>query len=191
MPQGCAVGRRVLHFIKGNYLSWSVAGEGHKEAKQRVKQQQLAGVSKVVGLSKLKTKYEAPEAKRQLCSLYDLFLADERILPSLPKAIGKPIFTLAAAKHESKRLGKPIHSVVCCRKDFLPEKEAANSSQFDRDELGTADSEGNGMHLHVSPSWQQHDDKVNLTTLTHVQLLHLPNEEDLVKLMLIQAGATS
>jgi ribosome biogenesis protein UTP30 len=42
----------------------------------------------VVGLSKLRTKYESHEAKRQLCDSYDLFLADERIVPSLPKLIG-------------------------------------------------------------------------------------------------------
>ena len=64
------------------------AGEGHKDAKQRLAQQQHAGIKKVVGLSKLKSKYEAFEAKRQLCDSYDLFLADERVLPSLPKLIG-------------------------------------------------------------------------------------------------------
>jgi len=64
------------------------AGEGHKEAKQYVKQQKLAGITKVVGVSKLRTKYEAPEAKRQLCSLYDIFLADDRVIPSLPKLLG-------------------------------------------------------------------------------------------------------
>jgi len=64
------------------------AGEGHKEAKQYVKQQKLAGITKIVGVSKLKAKYEAPEAKRQLCSLYDIFLADERVIPSLPKLLG-------------------------------------------------------------------------------------------------------
>ena len=64
------------------------AGEGHKEAKQYVKQQKLAGITKVLGVSKLRTKYEAPEAKRQLCSLYDIFLADERVIPSLPKLLG-------------------------------------------------------------------------------------------------------
>lgn len=48
----------------------------------------MAGVAKVVGLSKLRTKYESHEAKRQLCSSYDLFLADERVLPSLPKLLG-------------------------------------------------------------------------------------------------------
>lgn len=42
----------------------------------------------MVGLSKLRTKYESHEAKRQLCNSFDLFLADERVLPSLPKLLG-------------------------------------------------------------------------------------------------------
>lgn len=45
-------------------------------------------MTKVIGLSKLKTKYEPHEAKRALCNQYDLFLADDRILPSLPKYLG-------------------------------------------------------------------------------------------------------
>ncbi len=65
------------------------AGEGHKAAKQRVKEEKLAKVSKVVGVSKLRTKYESAEAKRALCTAYDLFLADERVLPSLPKLLGE------------------------------------------------------------------------------------------------------
>ena len=72
---------------------WSFVqtGEGHREAKQKWLHQQKAGIKKVVGISKLKTKYEAPEAKRQLASSFDLFLADERIVPSLPKLIGKQL----------------------------------------------------------------------------------------------------
>ena len=64
------------------------AGEGHKAAKKRLKVGQAAGVAKVVGTSKLRTKYESHEAKRNLCAAFDLFLADERILPSLPKLLG-------------------------------------------------------------------------------------------------------
>ena len=66
----------------------SVTGEGHKAAKLRVKQQKVAGVAKVIGVSKLKGKYEPFEAKRQLCNSYDLFIADDRVVPSLPKLIG-------------------------------------------------------------------------------------------------------
>eukprot|EP00877_Chromochloris_zofingiensis_P012584 jgi/Chrzof1/757/Cz01g27160.t1 len=68
-------------------------GEGQKAAKARLsKFVKTGGVNKVMGISKLRTKYESHEAKRQLCNLYDVFLADDRILPSLPKLIGKSFF---------------------------------------------------------------------------------------------------
>lgn len=67
-------------------------GEGHKAAKAKLRDDPIAGVAKIIGISKLKTKYESHEAKRQLCNSYDLFMADERILPSLPKLIGKSFF---------------------------------------------------------------------------------------------------
>lgn len=67
-------------------------GEGHKESKAKVKAEKIPGIAKVIGLSKLKTKYESHEKKRQLCNSYDLFLADDRILPSLPKLLGKTFF---------------------------------------------------------------------------------------------------
>lgn len=68
-------------------------GEGHKSAKKLLAGlEKNGGVSKVVGVSKLRTKYESHEAKRQLCKSYDLFLADDRIIPSLPKLIGKSFF---------------------------------------------------------------------------------------------------
>jgi ribosome biogenesis protein UTP30 len=51
------------------------------------------GVSKIVGLSKLRTKYEPHEARRALCKAFDLFLADTRILPMLPRALGKSFFS--------------------------------------------------------------------------------------------------
>mmetsp|Transcript_15882 Transcript_15882/g.47796 ORF Transcript_15882/g.47796 Transcript_15882/m.47796 type:complete len:285 (+) Transcript_15882:251-1105(+) len=67
-------------------------GEGHKAAKKRVKETKASNISKVVGVSKLKTKYEAHEAKRALCGEFDLFCADERVLPQLPKLLGKTFF---------------------------------------------------------------------------------------------------
>ena len=95
--------------------STHIAGEGHKEAKQHVKQQKLAGISKVVGVSKLRTKYEAPEAKRQLCNSYDIFLADERVLPSLPKLLGKPCTSCSLREEASYRLltGQKMKLLSC------------------------------------------------------------------------------
>jgi ribosome biogenesis protein UTP30 len=46
----------------------------------------------VIGLSKLRANYKQYEAKRQLKDSYDLFLADVRILPMLPRLLGKKFF---------------------------------------------------------------------------------------------------
>lgn len=79
-------GTEICLFVKDK------KGEGHKGAKLKVKEDRIQGISKVIGLGKLKSKYESHEAKRALCNSYDLFVADDRILPSLPKLIGKSFF---------------------------------------------------------------------------------------------------
>jgi hypothetical protein len=40
----------------------------------------MQSVARVIGVSKLKTKFKQYEAKRVLCSSYDLFLADDRLV---------------------------------------------------------------------------------------------------------------
>jgi len=67
-------------------------GEGHEEAKRRHAQMANTGIHKVIGISQLRKKYESFESKRNLCNSYDIFLADERIVPSLPRLIGKKFF---------------------------------------------------------------------------------------------------
>lgn len=49
-------------------------------------------VHKVIGITKLRQKYKAFEQKRELCSSYDLFLADSRVIEMLPKLLGKTFF---------------------------------------------------------------------------------------------------
>lgn len=68
------------------------AGEGQKAAKERLAAGEACGVAKVIGLSKLKANFKPHEAKRRLCASYDLFLADDRILPMLPPLLGKAFF---------------------------------------------------------------------------------------------------
>ena len=69
------------------------AGEGSAAAKARVAADPArCGVAKVIGYSKLKANYKAHEARRRLCASYDLFLSDDRILPLLPKLLGKSFF---------------------------------------------------------------------------------------------------
>lgn len=52
----------------------------------------LSSITKISGISKLRTKFKPFEAKRQLCNSFDLFLADSSILPLLPKVLGRNFF---------------------------------------------------------------------------------------------------
>ncbi|XP_056847053.1 uncharacterized protein LOC108818262 isoform X2 [Raphanus sativus] len=49
-------------------------------------------ITKILKLSKLKTDYKAFEAKRKLCDSYEMFFADRRVIPLLPRLIGKKFF---------------------------------------------------------------------------------------------------
>ncbi|RGB37612.1 ribosomal protein L1p/L10e family-domain-containing protein [Rhizophagus diaphanus] len=60
--------------------------------KEWVTKHKVKRIQKVIGVSKLRKKYIPYEAKRKLCDSYDLFLADERVLPLLPKMLGKYFF---------------------------------------------------------------------------------------------------
>lgn len=46
----------------------------------------------MIGVTKLRNKYKPFETKLALCNAYDLFLADDRILPMLPRLIGRKFF---------------------------------------------------------------------------------------------------
>ncbi|OCK83520.1 ribosomal protein L1 [Lepidopterella palustris CBS 459.81] len=54
-------------------------------------------IARVIGISKLKLKYKSYESRRQLFAEYDVFLADDRIVTSMPLILGK-IFYKTTAK---------------------------------------------------------------------------------------------
>ncbi|KAF9005472.1 ribosomal protein L1p/L10e family-domain-containing protein [Cyathus striatus] len=84
-------------------------------------------ISRVVGIEKLKGKFKAYEARRVLLKEYDLFLADERVVPLLPKLLGTKFF---AAKKQ------PI-PVCLTRKGVKGELERAISSSYMSQNQGT------------------------------------------------------
>lgn len=49
-------------------------------------------ISRVIGLSKLKANYKSFESRRQLFAEHDIFLADSRVIVSLPSVLGKVFF---------------------------------------------------------------------------------------------------
>lgn len=58
----------------------------------------LAGkIGRVIGLTKLKSKYKSYESLRQLYGEYDIFLADDRVITYLPQILGK-VFYKSGAK---------------------------------------------------------------------------------------------
>ncbi|OAY60957.1 ribosomal L1 domain-containing protein 1 [Manihot esculenta] len=63
-----------------------------KDAVKKKIQNDDIPISKIIKLSKLKTDYRPFEAKRKLCDSYDMFFADKRIIPLLPKMLGKQFF---------------------------------------------------------------------------------------------------
>jgi hypothetical protein len=95
-------------------------GEGHKAAKERLAQADACGVTKVIGVSKLKSNYKPFEAKRRLCASFDLFLSDDRILPLLPPLLGKQFF-------KKKKQPIPV-SLGGPRSDWAAEVKRATAS---------------------------------------------------------------
>ncbi|MED6220869.1 hypothetical protein PIB30_048943 [Stylosanthes scabra] len=62
-----------------------------QEAQKKIKAENVA-VSKVLKLSKLASDYRPFEAKRKLCDSYDVFFTDKRVVPLLPRLLGKNFF---------------------------------------------------------------------------------------------------
>jgi len=55
-------------------------------------------ITKVVGIDKIKKKFSQYEAQRKLFAEHDIFLADDRIVTMLPKALGKTFYKSTAKR---------------------------------------------------------------------------------------------
>ncbi|WYZ46020.1 hypothetical protein EsH8_IX_000245 [Colletotrichum jinshuiense] len=55
-------------------------------------------ITRVIDLGKLKSKYKQYEAQRKLFAEHDVFLADDRIINRLPKALGKTFYKTTAKR---------------------------------------------------------------------------------------------
>ncbi|KAH9976952.1 ribosomal protein L1p/L10e family-domain-containing protein [Russula compacta] len=87
-------------------------------------------INRVVGIEKLKGKFKSFEARRALLRENALFLADERIIPLLPRLLGKIFFT-------AKKQPIPVRLT---RKDLKGELERAIHSTYMHQNRGTCTS---------------------------------------------------
>lgn len=69
-----------------------ITKDPQKDFKEKLAAEPIDGVEKVIGLTKLRKNYKQFKDRRQLLATYDLFLADDRILPMLPALLGVKFF---------------------------------------------------------------------------------------------------
>ncbi|KAJ7802182.1 ribosomal protein L1p/L10e family-domain-containing protein, partial [Mycena olivaceomarginata] len=104
-----------------------ITKDPQRQYKDLLAEQNIKFISRVVGIEKLKGKFKPFEARRMLLKENGLFLADERIVPLLPKLLGVKWF-------EAKK--QPI-PVCLTRKDLKGELERAISSTYMNQNQGT------------------------------------------------------
>ncbi|KAJ7160877.1 ribosomal protein L1p/L10e family-domain-containing protein [Mycena filopes] len=104
-----------------------ITKDPQREYKDLLAERGVKFISRVVGIEKLKGKFKPYEARRMLLKENGMFLADERIVPLLPKLLGTKWF-------EAKK--QPI-PVCVTRKDLKAELERAISSTYMNQNQGT------------------------------------------------------
>ncbi|KAG8700180.1 hypothetical protein FRC08_004861 [Ceratobasidium sp. 394] len=104
-----------------------ITKDPQREYKDLLAAQNIKFISRVVGVTKLKGKFKPFEARRQLLKAHGLFLADDRVVPLLPKLLGKMFF-------EAKKQPIPVNLQ---RKELKAELERAVSSTYMHQNQGT------------------------------------------------------
>jgi len=69
-----------------------ISKEPGKEVKQKLEEQGITTISKVISLTKLRKEYKTYQLKRELFASHDIFLCDDRIYHFVVKALGKEFF---------------------------------------------------------------------------------------------------
>ncbi|KAK0487135.1 ribosomal protein L1p/L10e family-domain-containing protein [Armillaria novae-zelandiae] len=104
-----------------------ITKDPQREYKDLLEAKEIKFISRVVGINKLKGKFKPFEARRILLKEHGLFLADDRVIPLLPKLLGEKWFN---AKKQ------PI-PVTLTRKDLKKELEQAIESTYMNQNCGT------------------------------------------------------
>ncbi|KAI9569092.1 ribosomal protein L1p/L10e family-domain-containing protein [Boletus coccyginus] len=107
-----------------------ITKDPQRQYKDLLERHQIKFISRVVGVEKLKGKFKPFEARRLLLKENAMFLADERVVPLLPRLLGSKWF-------DAKK--QPI-PVCLTRKDLKGELERAIESSYMHQNKGTCTS---------------------------------------------------
>ncbi|KAI8357313.1 ribosomal protein L1p/L10e family-domain-containing protein [Choanephora cucurbitarum] len=69
-----------------------ITKDDEKTVENRLKEESVTEIKKVISKKALETTYKAYEAKRKLADSYDMFLVDDRIAHLMPSLVGKKFF---------------------------------------------------------------------------------------------------
>lgn len=69
-----------------------ITKDPQREYKDLIAEHGIKFIDRVVGVDKLKGKFKPFEPRRQLCADHEMFLCDDRVLPLMPKLLGKIFF---------------------------------------------------------------------------------------------------
>ena len=122
-----------------------ITKDPQREYKDLLESHGIRFISRVVGIEKLKGKFKPFEARRMLLKENGMFLADDRVIPLLPKLLGKAFFNAKKFVCPSIRVTPSLTSnrsrqpvPVCLkRKDLKGELERAVSSTYFHQNQGT------------------------------------------------------
>lgn len=107
-----------------------ITKDPQREYKDLLEKHNIKFISRVVGVEKLKGKFKPFEPRRQLRNEHEMFLVDDRVLPLMPKLLGKMFF-------EAKKQPIPVNVQ---RKDLKAELGRAISSTYFHPSTGTSNS---------------------------------------------------
>ncbi|KAI6117872.1 ribosomal protein L1p/L10e family-domain-containing protein [Pisolithus croceorrhizus] len=107
-----------------------ITKDPQREYKDLLEQHDIKFISRVVGIEKLRGKFKAFEARRLLLKENAMFLADDRVIPLLPRLLGSKWF-------EAKK--QPIPVNLKC-KNLKAELERAIESSYMHQNKGTCTS---------------------------------------------------
>ncbi|SPO23086.1 related to UTP30 - subunit of U3-containing 90S pre-ribosome [Ustilago trichophora] len=122
----------ALH-TPGEISTCLLVKDPQREYKDLLVQHGIKCISRVVGVTKLKGKFKPFDARRALVQDHDLFLADDRIVPTLPNLCGKVFFdakknpiTVSINKQNGDALKKELEAAIKAT-TFLQNKGSCHS----------------------------------------------------------------
>ena len=120
------------------------------------------GVSKVIGIRRLKSDYKQFEQRRQLLARYDMFLCDERVVGVLPKLLGSKFF---------KKKRQPIPVRLEGKKDWSKQFQAARNAAYLHLSRGSC-----SMVKVARTSWTEDAVVANTVAALDASLRHIPKK---------------